>query len=227
MKKQLNQFEIAQIVQFLKENGVKHYDIQLEMVDHFATTIEEKWDDYPSGWNFKLKILDTFNPIGQKGFEKMVAEKMSAANQKAYQYAFFLVKQFFKLPQIILSLGIVVYLFELLQNPTTQRGVFNLGIIIPPIIVFLVTATTIFINWRKNKKRMIGLESNIHLFMIPNGLTVFAQIYNDADQAFPQGDWTHFGMAVLVFLQVLFCIGLCVFVINSLKAVKQYFPKYT
>jgi len=103
MEKQLTKEEIGQIVTFLKEKEIKHYDVQLELVDHFATAIEEKWATYPSGWNFKVKILDVFNSIGKKGFEKLVAEKTGATNRKAYKYAFSLVKQFFKLPQIVLS----------------------------------------------------------------------------------------------------------------------------
>ena len=37
--KQLSKEEIQQIFSFLKKNKVPYYDVQLEMVDHFATTI--------------------------------------------------------------------------------------------------------------------------------------------------------------------------------------------
>lgn len=225
MQKQLNKSEINQIVSFLKENDVKHYDVQLEMLDHFATAIEEKWETYPSGWNFKLKILDVYNPIGKEGFKKIVAEKMGAANRKAYKYAFSLVKQFFKIPPIIFSTLVIVYLFELLRNPATQEGLFKMGILIPPLLIMLIVAITLLLNWIKNKKRLLSLESNLILFLLPNGLQAIVHMMND--NGFPENEWLLFGMAVLVFVQVLYCVGLGVFVVNSYRQIDRYFPKYT
>lgn len=226
MHKQLDKTEIKEITQFLKENGVKHYDIQLEMVDHFASAIEVKWTEYPENWNLKLKILDIYNPIGQKGFEKIVSEKMGAANRKAYNYAFSLIKQFFKLPQIIFSVLIIIFIFELLLNPATQEGVFKMGILIPPLLVMAVAAVTLLFNWRKNNKRLLCLESNFHLFMLPNGLSAIVYMMNGIE-TFPQNEWLLYGMSILVFVQVLFCIGLSVFIINSYREIKRYFPKYS
>ena len=227
MQKQLNREEVEQITHFLKENDVKHYDVQLEMIDHFATSIEEQWDTYPSAWNFKLKILDIYNHIGKKGFEKIVAEKTSAANRKAYKYAFSLVKQFFKLPQIILSILVIVFLFELLRKPETQEGLFKMGLLIPPIAVMIITASTLLFNWIKNNKRLLSLEANALLFLLPNGLTSMVHSLNANPDAFPENEWFLFGMAILVFLQVLFCTGLSVFIINAYREIGRYFPKYS
>jgi len=222
MKKELNDQEIAEIIAFLKEKEVKHYDVQLEMIDHFASAIEEQWDTYPSGWSFKVKILDVFNPIGKTGFKKIVAEKMGAANRKAYNYAFSLVKQFFKLPQIILSVLVIVFLFELLRNPVTQEGIFKMGLLIPPIMVFFVAVFTLLFNWKKNNKRLLCLESNFHLFILPNSFSIMVQV-----EYFPKNEWFLYGMAVLIFVQVLFCIGLSVFIINSYREIGRYFPRYS
>jgi len=226
MPKQLNKGEITQIIRFLKENGVKHYDIQLEMIDHFATKIEEQWNQYPSGWNFKLKVLDVYSAIGKKGFEKITAEKMGNANRKAFKYGLALVKQFFKLPQIILSIVVIVFLFELLRKPATQESLLKMGLLIPPMLLLLISAITLLFNWIKRKKRLSILEANLMLFLLPNGLTSIVHALNPNPDAFPENEWFLFGLAMLIFIQVLYCIGLSIFVINAYRTVSRYFPKY-
>ena len=54
MQKQLNQAEIEQILHFLKQNKVPYFDVQLELVDHFASAIESNWETYPNDWSFCL-----------------------------------------------------------------------------------------------------------------------------------------------------------------------------
>ncbi len=223
--KQLNKIEIEQIFSFLKENEVKHYDVQLEMVDHFATAIEEKWEIYPKEWDFKLKILDVYNPIGKDGFKKIIAKKQTVANQKAYKYAGSLIKSFFKVPQIILSIFFITFIFQQLNNPITQDRIFRFGLLIPPMLILLITGITWLVNYWKNNKRMLGIEANLLLFFLPNGLTTFVHLKGDS--SLPQNEWLLYGLAVLIFIQILGCIGLSVFVINAYKETDKHFPKLT
>lgn len=122
---------------------------------------------------------------------------------------------------------VIIFLFELLQKPATQEGLFKMGLLIPPIVVMLVASITLLLNWMKNKKRLLSLEANLGLFLFPNGLSIMVHSLNANPDAFPENEWFLYGMAVLIFVQILYCIGLSVFVINSYRVVGQYFPKYT
>ena len=85
-QKQLNKFEIQQIFQFMEKNGVKYYDVQLEMVDHFASEIEQNWAHYPSHFTFEHKLLNVYSKIGQNGFNKILQTKSIQVNKWFWKY---------------------------------------------------------------------------------------------------------------------------------------------
>ena len=47
-EKQLTKSEIQQIFQFVEKQEIKFFDIQLEIVDHIASEIEQTWDFFPT-----------------------------------------------------------------------------------------------------------------------------------------------------------------------------------
>ena len=62
-EKRLTKKEIQRLFQFMKEHGVKSYDIQLELVDHFATKLEQEWENYPEGSTFEQKVLVIYEQL--------------------------------------------------------------------------------------------------------------------------------------------------------------------
>ena len=224
--KQLSKFEIAEIFAFLRMNGVKHYDLQLEMVDHFATQIEEKWAEYPNNWDFQHKILDVYNQIGPEGFKKILEEKSGAIFRRGVHFGLSLLQRMLQIPQIMLSILLISTAYLALQNPSLQRSVFTFSILLPPLVVLLVTIWTIFYSRKKNGRRLISLEANFGLFLLPNGLTFFIHYINETG-SFPQEGWQLSIMAILVFIQIIFCLGLCLFVIKSYKESQNIITLYS
>lgn len=47
MKRTITQEENEQLFQFCRRHYVYHYDVQIELVDHLASAIEEQWEQNP------------------------------------------------------------------------------------------------------------------------------------------------------------------------------------
>ena len=119
-EKQLNKEEIQQLFQFMEKNGVSYYDVQLEMVDHFASEIEENWEHYPAHFTLEHKILDVHSRIGQIGFDRIIQDKTSAINKWFWNYCYTYIKSFFSWPKIVITILLMVLFYQLIiqsENP--------------------------------------------------------------------------------------------------------------
>ena len=78
--------EIEQLYQFTRQHYVEYYDVQTELVDHLASSMEENWEKEPE-LSFEENLQREFKNFGVFGFMEVV-EKKSRALEKRY---FFLV----------------------------------------------------------------------------------------------------------------------------------------
>ncbi|MGB0177696.1 MAG: hypothetical protein ACPF9D_11055, partial [Owenweeksia sp.] len=70
--------EIGAIRQYLSNNGIKYYDVQAELIDHFASAVEEQKRKDPSV-PFKTALLKAHRSFGgRKGFDDYI----DAAHQR-------------------------------------------------------------------------------------------------------------------------------------------------
>lgn len=102
MKKELNTEQINSLYAFVEGNHVKYYDLQIELVDHLASEIEQKWAENPS-LPFEETLTNVYAEFGVLGFRETV-QKAHTMMMKKYQkmwWSYF--KQFWKLPKIIFS----------------------------------------------------------------------------------------------------------------------------
>ena len=209
MEKQLNKKEIDQIFSFLSKNKVKHYDVQLEMVDHFASTIEQNWKEYPDTWTLQHKILSVYNEIGPKGFEKIMAEKVGAVVRRVNKYAFNLLKDAVKIPQIIVSLAFIMWLHESFVGSENPIKLFKMGFCLPAITMGILVLLTFGTSFFVFKKRILAVEQSLLFYLqVPNILMI--PVYMIDQFSFPFSDWFYFFSSVLIFVQMIYCIGILV-----------------
>lgn len=74
----LTQEQITQLYDFCAANGVDHYDMQVELVDHLANAIERKMAGHPE-WSFEDALYVVFASFGPRKFELLMEEKRKAA----------------------------------------------------------------------------------------------------------------------------------------------------
>ncbi len=102
--------EINQLFDFCRKHNVKEYEIQVELVDHLATSIEIQLEQNVS-LSFYEAINVTYNNFGINGFKEIVKTKRRMF-RRTYNILFLkLLATFFQLPRIILTLALTISLY--------------------------------------------------------------------------------------------------------------------
>lgn len=124
------------------------YDLQTELVDHLANSIEAQWQENPK-ISFEDALQMEFKKFGVFGFMTVVEERQIAVGKKYNKLVWQHLKSFFTLPQIIGTAGAFGLLFFIMQK-------FQFAYIV--IITLLIATSVVFwiiliIMSNKNKKQ--------------------------------------------------------------------------
>ena len=114
MTKQLSEEQIADLFLFCKLHDAKYYDVQIELVDHLASAIEKRWEK-EANIGFEQALNDVYCEFGIGGFNKVRWEKEKELRQKYSRLQRKYMREFFKLPKIILTVVIIFSLFLLFR----------------------------------------------------------------------------------------------------------------
>ncbi|OED38461.1 hypothetical protein AB832_04585 [Flavobacteriaceae bacterium (ex Bugula neritina AB1)] len=118
----LTNTQINGLQDFIKSNGVKYYDVQMELLDHFIVALETE-TELSFGDKTKLVFKD-FG--GKEGFRHIVKEKKRVITRQFFKLYFQSFRAFFSLPKIILTLAIFTVLQFILKNIQLETGMYNL-----------------------------------------------------------------------------------------------------
>lgn len=132
MSRQLTQYETKKLFHFCHQHYVYHYDVQLELVDHLASAIESQWED-DSELSFEKALRNTFRRFGITGFSRVKVETEKALRQKYNRLLWKYMLEFYRLPKIIMTLGITGILFSLVKIVEN-----NMWILIPYLSILAV-----------------------------------------------------------------------------------------
>ncbi len=114
MHMQLTDHELKQLYVFCHKHYVYQYDLQTELVDHLASSIEEQWETNPE-LNFDEALKNCWSKFGIFGFSKVKQQKEKELRRK-YNYLlwnYFL--KFYKLPKIILTFALTLLFYSALK----------------------------------------------------------------------------------------------------------------
>jgi len=115
MKKQLTSAEIKTLYKFCRIKGVKEYEIQTELVDHLASSIENIWQ-HRDDINFFDALTKTQSDFGAGSFESIVEEKRRIFRHKYNLLFCKFLMSFFLLPKIIITFAMMMILFILFHH---------------------------------------------------------------------------------------------------------------
>ena len=133
MDKKLTEEQVTKLFAFCREHFVYHYDLQMELVDHLASSIENQWAHQPE-LRFEIVLNNAFGNFGISGFSKIKVEKQRELARKYNQLLWKFFLEFYRWPKILMTLAGTMVLFTLL------RMVNNIAWIIVPYFVLLVLA---------------------------------------------------------------------------------------
>lgn len=111
----ISEQQIDQLYHFTRAHYVEHYDVQSELVDHLANGIEAIWEQQPN-LSFEQARDQSFKKFGVFGFMGVVEEKQKQMSNKYWRFVWGIFKDFFRVPQIILTATIILGLYTSLQS---------------------------------------------------------------------------------------------------------------
>ena len=112
MKNQLPQDEIQKLFAFVESKNMTYKDVQYEIVDHLASAMEVMKEENPE-WPYSLCLQEVYNKFPITGFALLQMEKEEALNKYWKKKLWPYVMEFFKLPKIILTIGVFIILQQL------------------------------------------------------------------------------------------------------------------
>ncbi|HLW63373.1 MAG TPA: hypothetical protein VKY33_08225 [Flavobacterium sp.] len=145
---------------FTKKHSVKHYDVQVELVDHLANAIEAQWKTNPN-ISFEKALQKEYKNFGVFGFSGLVEQKQTALQNHYWHIIKKEFINFFSVPKVIISVGLFYLLFQLYSNPTEMREQVWFAL---KCIFFVVT---LFL-WIYQSRQLKKVESKYLLHSINN-----------------------------------------------------------
>lgn len=131
--KQLTNDQIKELHKLVERNAIKYYDVEVEIVDHYASAIEEIWAEDPnvSFYHAQMKVYKEF-----WDFQGLQKDKRLALTQQASKELWGHIKDAFTWPKVVELIGISTllfysfyFLFEIITPQNLSLSLMLLGII--------------------------------------------------------------------------------------------------
>lgn len=138
----LTEAQIEELYVFTRKKYVEYYDVQTELVDHLASSIEEKMS--VSNINFETALQQVYAQFGIFGFNDLVGQKemeVALKGRSLFRKSFI---EYFKLPKILLLLLIFLVSYKAFQVSSLTFvtysfyaliGIFNVILIFKIILI--------------------------------------------------------------------------------------------
>jgi hypothetical protein len=111
---QLSDQQVEQLFEFTRKKMVHWYDLQVELVDHLASKIEEEMQADPK-MDFETALAKVYKEFGLFGFAKVVQEKSNSLHRAAKSLWWSTFKSYFTWPRAGLFLLLSLTFWQLSQ----------------------------------------------------------------------------------------------------------------
>lgn len=108
----LSAYQIKYLKYFLEQKYVGYYDVQIELIDHLASAIEELIEEDPE-LNFELALDIVYKRFGVGGFAKIVKEKEKALGKFWRKQIWKTFLEFLRPPLLFIGLGLFTVIYTL------------------------------------------------------------------------------------------------------------------
>ncbi|WP_288955541.1 hypothetical protein [uncultured Polaribacter sp.] len=139
----LTEIHIEELYKFTKKHYVEHYDVQTELVDHLANDIEQIWVENPS-LSFEEARDKSFKKFGIFGFMDVIEAKQKQMSKKYTKILFKFIKEWFRLPKIIITATIFITFYTVIQSHISKGIVFT--------TLLFVASYEMYLVWKRRKK---------------------------------------------------------------------------
>ncbi len=124
----LNKEQLEQIRSFIQQKGFKYIDVQMEILDHVASSVEEKMDA-DQNLNFEDAITETHEAFGTDGFAVIQKSVVDGLKKKYSKFFWQNFRNYFGYKYIILVLflGFIVYKLQEIVNNDDFYTIYLVG----------------------------------------------------------------------------------------------------
>jgi hypothetical protein len=131
--------QIEDLYAFCNEQDVPYYDVQIELVDHLANAIEQKWKENPS-LSYDKALWAVFDQFGISGFRKIRRAKEKELRKKYFRLQWKHIAEFFCLPKIILTISLSLIFFTILRATANNLifGLVFIGLLWPCYLIYKI-----------------------------------------------------------------------------------------
>lgn len=152
----LTQQQIDRIFEFTSQKYIKYYDVQLELVDHIASRIEQMMADDPN-LQFEPALQKVYKSFGIFGFTKVQDQKIVEMRQYWQAKKMNIYKSYLTLPLLVFTIALTL-VFALLIKSTGLMGamIILFGLV---FIDLLRWARWSWVKKKKAKKRLLMMDT--------------------------------------------------------------------
>lgn len=109
--------QVQQIDRFLERRGVQFIDVRYELTDHFAEAVILKLEAYPYV-TFETALYAVYRDFGRTGLIEIMDQQEAALTKYWKGRVISFMKDFFKLPQILITILLSIILSTILYKFT-------------------------------------------------------------------------------------------------------------
>ncbi len=110
----LTKEQIDSLFDFCRAQGVKYYDVQVELVDHLANGIEEELAEHPD-WSFQKALAVVFASFGYVNFKPLVRERQKSIQAYCWRLWWVLFRQQLRWPAMWVIFGVFLLGYRMLS----------------------------------------------------------------------------------------------------------------
>lgn len=148
---ELSAEQIEQLFDFTKKHYVEHYDVQVELVDHLANSIEDQWKENPNVL-FEEALQTEFKKFGIFGFTGLVEQKQSDLHKYYNKMLLREVLRFISIPKAIITVAMYLSIFFFLKKTEYFGEIVMLSLILGSFLFYSIISFRFIYKIRKQQK---------------------------------------------------------------------------
>lgn len=180
--KKLTRVQVEELFKLVERNAIKYYDVQLEIVDHYATAIEEIWQNEPnlSFYHAQKRVYNEFWDFKNLEMEKrkFLEKKYRLAMWKSF-------KEWFSFPKILISFFAFLIVFQIVATSSFWTDILLQTIFYSTLFICLVSPLNAMRRKSKWKIDLLEMESIGVIMSIPQVFGIFTIQWTNMEWLFP------------------------------------------
>lgn len=140
----LSRQQLEEIRQFVIKKGIIYLDVQMEIIDHVASAIEEKMEAFPE-LDFDTSLKQVYANFGIFGFSTIEDAIRDGLNKKYNRFFWRTFRSFFSYKYILLLVLGIGFIYQAQIYFMHKEWLFSVALIVPGLMIMLMQVVALFL----------------------------------------------------------------------------------